>query len=198
MMKMKIGYARVSTTDQNLDLQINALSKEGCEYIYKEKKSALALRPELDKMMNNLHEGDTVVVWKIDRLARSLSHLIGLIEEMKKRKINFVSLQDNINTNTVVGEFLLHISGAFAQLERSLISERTKAGLQAAKDRGKILGRKKGLSENRIKIADKAVKLYIDKSLTVSEICDKLKISTATLYRYLNINEIHLRSNHQN
>jgi DNA invertase Pin-like site-specific DNA recombinase len=105
---MKVGYARVSTTDQNLDLQINALRKEGCELIYKEKKSALALRPELERMMENLSEGDIVVVWKIDRLARSLSHLISIIEEMKRRHINFISLQDNIDTNSIMGEFLLH------------------------------------------------------------------------------------------
>lgn len=194
MKEMKIGYARVSTTDQNLDLQINALKKEGCELIYKEKKSAVVLRPELERMMENLSEGDIVVVWRIDRLARSLSHLISLIEEMKSRKIKFISLQDNINTNSIMGEFFLHISGAFAQLERSLNSERTKAGLQAAKERGTILGRKKGLSANRIKIADEAVRLYTQNLLTVKEICSSLNISTATLYRYLTINDISLKS----
>lgn len=182
---MKIGYARVSTAEQNLDLQISALEKAGCTMIFKEKRSAIKERPELDKMMNYLREGDTVVVWKLDRLARSLQHLLSLIEVLKKRKIGFISLSDNISTETHLGEFFLQISGAFSQLERNLIIERTKAGLQAARERGIILGRKRGLDEVAQRKAKAVYMLYIQGDMTVSEICDSLGISTATVYRYL-------------
>lgn len=155
---MKIGYARVSTADQNLDLQISALEKAGCTTIFKEKRSAIKERPELDKMMSYLREGDIVVVWKLDRLARSLQHLLSIIEILKNRKIGFISLSDNISTETHLGEFFLQISGAFSQLERNLIIERTKAGLQAAKERGVTLGRKRGFDE----VARRKIKAVCD------------------------------------
>lgn len=193
---MKIGYARVSTADQNLDLQISALEKAGCTTIFKEKRSAIKERPELDKMMSYLREGDIVVVWKLDRLARSLQHLLSIIEILKNRKIGFISLSDNISTETHLGEFFLQISGAFSQLERNLIIERTKAGLQAAKERGVTLGRKRGFDEVARRKIKAVCDLYIHDEMTVSEICDSLGISTATLYRYLDIKRIPKKKNY--
>ncbi len=118
---MKIGYARVSTKDQNFDLQISALEKAGCEIIYKEKRSAVKDRPELERMMEYLRSGDIVVVWKLDRLARSLQHILFLIEELKRRDIRIISLSEGVDTDTPTGKFFLSITGAFAELERNLI-----------------------------------------------------------------------------
>jgi len=191
---MKIGYARVSTTDQNLDLQISALKNAGCENIYQEKKSSMAERPELDKMLRFLRAGDQVVVWKLDRLARSLKHLLNLIEDFKRRKVDFICLTNNIDTTTPMGLCFLSIAGAFAELERNLIIERTNAGLVAAKERGVVLGRRKGLSGNRRVLQKAACDLYRQKMNTV-DICKSLNISTATLYRYLREDGILLRGN---
>lgn len=191
---MKIGYARVSTTDQNLDLQISALKNAGCENIYQEKKSSMAERPELDKMLRFLRAGDQVVVWKLDRLARSLKHLLNLIEDFKRRKVDFICLTNNIDTTTPMGLCFLSIAGAFAELERNLIIERTNAGLVAAKERGVALGRRKGLSEDRKVLQKAACDLYRHKMNTV-DICKSLNISTATLYRYLREDGILLRGN---
>lgn len=191
---MKIGYARVSTADQNLDLQISALKNAGCERVYKEKKSSVAERPELDKMLKYLRPGDQVVVWKIDRLARSLKHLILLIEDFKKKKIEFMCLTNNIDTTTPMGLCFLSIVGAFAELERNLIIERTKAGLAAAREKGVKLGRRPGLTENQQVIKKAACDLY-RKGMTTNDICKSLKVSTATLYRYLRAGNMAMRGN---
>lgn len=190
---MKIGYARVSTADQNLDLQISALKNAGCEYIYKEKKSSVAERPELDKMMNYLREGDQLVVWKFDRLARSLKHLISLIDELQSKKIEFMCLTNNIDTKTPMGMCFLHIVGAFAELERNLIIERTKAGLTAARNNGVTLGRPRGVNDNRKVVVNAACDLY-KQGMSTIDISKSLKISSATLYRYLKGAGIRLRA----
>ena len=143
---MKIGYARVSTKDQNLELQTEALQKAGCEKIYKETQSAVKERPELQSMLNHLRQGDVVVVWKLDRLGRSLKHLIDLVTGFREKGIEFISLNDSIDTTTVQGRLTFNIFASFAEFERELIRERTMAGLQAARERGRIGGRKKGLS----------------------------------------------------
>lgn len=191
---MKIGYARVSTADQNLDLQISALKNAGCERVYKEKKSSVSERPELEKMLKYLRPGDQVVVWKIDRLARSLKHLILLIEDFKKKKIEFMCLTNNIDTTTPMGLCFLSIVGAFAELERNLIIERTKAGLAAAREKGVKLGRRPGLTENQQVIKKAACDLY-RKGMTTNDICKSLKLSTATLYRYLRAGNMAMRGN---
>ena len=191
---MKIGYARVSTADQNLDLQISALKNAGCERVYKEKKSSVSERPELEKMLKYLRPGDQVVVWKIDRLARSLKHLILLIEDFKKKKIEFMCLTNNIDTTTPMGLCFLSIVGAFAELERNLIIERTKAGLAAAREKGVKLGRRPGLTENQQVIKKAACDLY-RKGMTTNNICKSLKLSTATLYRYLRAGNMAMRGN---
>lgn len=191
---MKIGYARVSTTDQNLDLQISALEKAGCEIIYKEKKSSVKERPELERMMKYLREGDQLVVWKLDRLARSLSHLLSLIEDIKRKKVDFICLTNNIDTSTPMGLCFLSIAGAFAELERNLMIERTNAGLAAARERGIVLGRRKGLSEDRRIIARAACDLYMQ-DMPTEYICKSLKISSATLYRYLRSGGIRFKAN---
>lgn len=185
---MIVGYARVSSTNQNIDLQINALSKYGVDKIFMEKQSAVKFRPELDNLMNYIRPGDTVVVWKLDRIARSLKHLIDIVETFKSKNINFVSITESIDTTTSLGKFFLQINASFAELERNLIVERTKAGLEAAREKGKVGGRKPGLSPDSMKKARAAKKLYLDTDAdyTVDEICSTLNIgSKATLYRYL-------------
>ncbi|MBF4313020.1 recombinase family protein, partial [Vibrio anguillarum] len=151
---MKIGYARVSTDDQELHLQLDALNETGCDKIYTEKASGkTANRPELEKALDNLREGDVFVVWRLDRLGRSLPHLIETVNGLKERNIGFVSIAEAIDTSSPAGELIFHIFGAIAQFERSLISERTKAGLAAAKRRGKNVGRKPSMSKKDIRLA---------------------------------------------
>jgi len=130
---MKIGYARVSTQDQNLSLQVDSLKNAGCEIIFEEKISGKSKeRPELIKLFSKLREGDTVIVWKLDRLGRSLKDLIDLVAEFQKLKVNFMSLQDSINTETPTGRFTFNIFASLAEFEREIISTRTKAGLASA------------------------------------------------------------------
>lgn len=193
---MIVGYARVSSTNQNIDLQINALNKYGVDKIYMEKQSAVKYRPELDNLLDYVRAGDTVVVWKLDRIARSLKHLIDIVEKLKAKDVNFVSITESIDTTTSLGKFFLQINGSFAELERNLIIERTKAGLQAAREKGNIGGRKPGLSPEAIKKAKAAKKLYLDSdsNYTVDEICTTLNIgSKATLYRYLKYLNVSLK-----
>lgn len=134
---MQIGYVRVSTNDQNTDLQRNALNCAGCELIFEDKISGTkAERPGLKKLLRTLSEGDTLVVWKLDRLGRSMRHLVVLVEELRERGINFRSLTDAIDTSTPMGRFFFHVMGALAEMERELIVERTRAGLAAARAQG--------------------------------------------------------------
>ncbi|MBC5994004.1 recombinase family protein [Pontibacter cellulosilyticus] len=183
---MKIGYARVSTQDQKLELQLDALTGAGCEQVYREKKSGKNKeRPELEKMIAHLRPGDTVVVWKLDRLGRSLRDLIDLVAEFRERGVDFVSLQDGINTATPTGRFTFNVFASLAEFERELIRERTKAGLDAAKARGRRGGRPQGLSKAALEKANSARILFDTGTKTVEEIAQILSISRATCYRYL-------------
>ena len=181
---MIIGYARVSTQDQNLDLQTDELTRLGCQKIYQEKVSSGKERPQLIKMIENLREGDSVMVWKLDRLARSLKELINLVETFRLKKVNFTSIKDSIDTSTVQGRLLLNIFGSLAEFERDTIRERTKAGLSAAKARGRMGGKKKGLSPEAMKKAETAVMLYNQKKSAI-EIAGIIGVGRATVYRYL-------------
>ena len=183
---MKIGYARVSTQDQRLELQTDALAQCGCQQIYKERKSGKTReRPELEKMVSQLRSGDTVVVWKLDRLGRSLRDLIDLVAEFRERGVEFVSLQDGINTATPTGRFTFNVFASLAEFERELIRERTNAGLASAKARGKRGGRPAGLSKAAVEKARSARILFDSKTKTVEEIAKILGIGRATCYRYL-------------
>lgn len=145
---MQIGYVRVSTNDQNTDLQRNALNCAGCELIFEDKISgSKSERPGLKKLLRTLSEGDTLVVWKLDRLGRSMRHLVVLVEELRERGINFRSLTDSIDTSTPMGRFFFHVMGALAEMERELIVERTNAGLAAARAQGRIGGRRPKLTQ---------------------------------------------------
>ena len=179
---MKIGYARVSTVDQNLNLQTDALEKAGCEKIFTDTASgSLDSRKGLSDAVEFCRQGDTLVVWKLDRLGRSLKHLIETVNQLQAKGIGFVSLQESVDTTTSGGKLVFHVFGALAEFERELIRERTKAGLQAARSRGRLGGRPKKLSDKQIEMAQKLMK---DPSNSIKEICATLKISRATLYRY--------------
>lgn len=182
---MKLGYARVSTQDQKLELQTNELEKYGCEKIFKEKKSAVKDRPELDKLLAHLRSGDIVVVWKLDRLGRSLRHLIDLVAKFRELEVDFVSLSDNIDTTTAQGRLIFNIFASFAEFERELISERTKAGLKAAREKGRVGGRKPGLTDEAKTKAWAAHQLYENAEMSISEILKQLNVSRATFYRYV-------------
>ena len=181
------GYARVSTIDQNLDAQKDALLKYGCEKIYYEKASAKNVeRPQLQKLLSSLREKDVVVVYKLDRLARSLKDLIDLVNELANKKVDFVSISDGIDTSTAVGKLMFHLVGAFAEFERDIISERTKVGLESARARGRKGGKPKGLSAEAQKKATRAKVLYDERNLSIDEICKILEIkSKTTLYKYI-------------
>lgn len=180
---MILGYARVSTTDQNPDLQIDALKKAGCKKIYIDKLSGTKSdRPELKKLREHLREGDTLVVWRLDRLARSLKDLIQWVNELEEDKISFKSLQEAIDTSTPSGKLVFHIFGALAEFERNLIRERTMAGLTSARARGKLGGRPEKIDKAMKK---KIIGLYNSKELSVKEICETMGISKPTMYKYL-------------
>ena len=180
---MLIGYARVSTTDQNLDLQLDALKNAGCEKIHEDYASgAKTDRNGLENTMESLRKGDTLVVWKLDRLGRSLKHLIEVINVLNEREVFFKSLQENIDTSTSGGKLIFHVFGALAEFERDIIRERTMAGLHAARARGRVGGRKRIM--NRIKI-QLARTLMADPKTQVKDVVDTLGVSRATLYRYL-------------
>lgn len=188
---MKIGYARVSTRDQNLDLQIDTLKKAGCTdtYIYMEQiTGATRERPELQKMLAQLREGDLVVIWKLDRLGRSLADLVHLVNEIQSKRAGLQSLHDNIDTTTPQGKLTFHIFAAIAEFEREIIRERTKAGLESARARGRKGGRPRGLTkESKVKAAA-ASSLY-KQNLSIAEICSTLGISKKTFYKYLRLTD---------
>ena len=184
-----IGYARVSTHDQNLDLQIDALLKAGCERsnIFVDKISGVkSERPGLNQCMETLQESNVLIVWRLDRLGRSMSHLVSIIETLKSKSIGFRSLCDGaINTTTASGELIFNIFSSMAQFERRLIQERTQAGLASARARGRTGGRPV-IKPDDSKV--QAVKrMHRDKTLAIDEICNVLKISRPTLYRYLSM-----------
>lgn len=180
---MLIGYARVSMHDQNLDLQKDALFKAGCEKVFADRITGKSKnRSGLEQAMEFLREGDTLVVWRLDRLGRSLKHLIELVGELEEREIGFLSLQESIDTTSYSGKLVFHLFGALAEFERNLIKERTQAGLAAARARGRKGGRPPVLSKKQRAVA---VKLYKEKKHTVKEICQIMGISKPTLYSYL-------------
>lgn len=189
----KIGYARVSTREQNLDLQIDALNRAGCDIIFSEKISSSKERKELEKALEYLREGDILVVWKLDRLARSLKELVLMISSLSEKGIEFKSLSDAIDTTSSLGKCQLGIFASLAQYERDIIKDRTRAGLEAARQRGKIGGRPKGLSEEAKRKRRLAVKLYEDPTIAIDDICKATELSKATLYRYLKSADISLR-----
>lgn len=183
---MRIGYARVSTRDQNLELQLDALAKAECELVYQEKASgAQATRPELDKLLAQLRKGDTVYIYKLDRLGRSLRHLLTLVADFEKRGVGLVSLTDAINTTSAQGRLVFNLFASLAEFERELIRERTHAGLASARARGRVGGRRRGLSEEAERTAIVAETLYREQNLGVNEIALRLRISKVTLYKYL-------------
>lgn len=183
---MLIGYARVSTQDQTLDLQTDALKRAGCEKIFTDMISgAKSVRPGLQEAMNHLRAGDTLVVWRLDRLGRTLKQLIATITDLSDKGIGFQSLQENMDTTTSGGKLIFHIFGALAEFEREVIKERTNAGLQAARARGRLGGRPTIQSLDPKKVA-LARRLYADRTMPVKEICDTLHIGRSTLYRYIN------------
>jgi DNA invertase Pin-like site-specific DNA recombinase len=180
---MRLGYARVSTGEQKLDLQLDALEEAGCERIYEEKTSGAAKnRPELKKCLDALRKDDTLVVWRLDRFGRSLKDLVSKMEKLEERGADFVSLTEGIDTTTAQGKLTFHIFGALAEFERELSRERTMAGLRAARERGRVGGRPPALEEGDI---PKVQALMKDPDVSVSEICDQYDISSPTLYRYV-------------
>lgn len=180
---MKLGYARISTIDQNLDLQIDALKNAGCEKIITDKISgSLSERVGLQELMSILRKGDEVIVWRLDRLGRSLRHLIELINKFNEIEVTFTSLQESINTTSSTGKLIFHIFGALSEFERNLILERTKAGLESARARGRQGGRPKKLSKDKRLLAKE---LYEGKKHSLIQICSMLNISKPTLYKYV-------------
>ena len=179
---MKYGYARISTIDQNADMQLKALQRAGCKKIFKDELSgATTKRPSLLRCIKTLQDGDTLIVWKLDRLARSLRDLVSMIEDFEKRGIHFRSLTEEINTTTPGGKLIFHIFAALAEFERGLIIERTREGMKAARARGVRSGPKPKLSPQQI---DHARKL-IDQGKRREEVADLFKVGRTTLYRAL-------------
>jgi DNA invertase Pin-like site-specific DNA recombinase len=183
---MKIGYARISTRDQSLQLQVDALKAAGCEKIYQEIASgAKTARLVLDDLMKNLRAGDTLIIWKLDRLGRNLVHLRQMVEELKNKDVVFISLGEEINTTTAQGMLFFNFFGMIAEFERGMIVERVNAGLKSARARGKLGGRPKGLSVKALEKAKVAEILYKDKNLSIRTITSQLNIGLSTFYRYL-------------
>jgi len=183
-MAMKIGYARVSTADQHLRMQEDALKSEGCEQIFHDIASGVKTeRAGLDEALTHLRKKDVLVVWKLDRLGRSVQHLIETIKKLNERGIGFKSLQENIDTTTSGGKLIFHIFSALAEFERDLIKERTNAGLKAARARGRLGGRPPLLKSDEVK---KMLKYYDEQKITVDEICKIFNVSRPSFYNYLN------------
>ncbi|MBK8295145.1 MAG: recombinase family protein [Solirubrobacterales bacterium] len=177
-----LGYARVSTVDQNLDMQLDALNQAGCSRIFSDKVTGTqAERPELTKMLEYARAGDTIVVWKLDRFGRNLKDLLDQVNGLDDRGIGFKSLNDNIDTTSPGGRLVFHVFGAMAQYERDMLSDRTRAGLEAARARGRVGGRKRSFTDEKVAVARD---LY-DKGTTVASISKTLGVSRGTIYRYL-------------
>ena len=178
---MLVGYARVSTQDQNLELQSDALTKAGCERIFKEVIGGS--RPErtgIQEALNILRSGDTLIVWRLDRLGRSLKHLIDIVNQLREQDIGFRSLQESIDTTTSGGKLIFHMFGALAEFERDVIRERTQAGLQAARSRGRQGGRPRVLDGEKLAMVRS---MYEDRKYLPDDICKAMGISRSTLYR---------------
>ncbi|AUM94651.1 TPA: recombinase family protein [Clostridium botulinum] len=180
---MLIGYARVSTQDQHLELQKDALEKAGCEKIFTDIASgAKTERKGLEEALTYLRKGDILVVWRLDRLGRSLKHLIEVVNDLSEKNIGFQSLQEKIDTTTSGGKLIFHIFASLAEFERDIIRERTNAGLKAARARGRIGGRPRVMDNKKISMAKALVN---DPNNSIKDICETLNVSKATLYRYL-------------
>src|SRR5690606_10315764 len=176
---MIIGYARVSTQDQNPELQVDALEKAGAEQVFQEKfTGTLRERPELSQCLRTLRKGDILIVWKLDRLARSLKDLVEVVQNLQDRGVGFKSLTESIDTTSSGGRLVFHIFGALAEFERDLIRERTMAGLQAARARGRKGGRKPALSDSD---TQKAAAMLLDPKITKTEVAQHFGISRTTL-----------------
>ena len=181
MHPMNIGYCRISTSEQNLELQIQALKEAGCEKIFEEVASgAKDDRPKLKEAIEYARKGDVITVWKLDRLSRSLKHLIETVSDLEKREVGFRCITQNLDTTSSSGKLVFHVFGAISEFERSLIRERTAAGLKVARARGRLGGRPKVLDQEKITIARS---LYEDGKTSVGKICETLGISRATFYR---------------
>lgn len=179
---MMIGYARVSTQDQSLELQIAALKKAGCKKILDDKLSgSRAERPGLAKVLDLLRKGDTLVVWKLDRLGRSVKNLVDLITDLHRQGIQFKSLTDSIDTGTASGRFFFHVMASLAEMERELTVERTRAGLAVARQLGRVGGRKRRMTETKVK----AAKRLLADGTPPRDVAQNLGVSVPTLYRWL-------------
>ena len=180
---MKVGYARVSTLEQNLDLQIDALKKEGCERIITDELSGSIInRPGLAKLKEQLRPKDTLVVWRLDRLGRSLRHLVELINDLNEQEIGFKSLHETIDTSSSTGKLTFHLFAALAEFERNLIRERSRAGMEAARARGRQGGRPKKVDKDKRQLASD---LYTGKKHSIKQICSIIGVSRPTFYKYL-------------
>ncbi|WP_394065490.1 recombinase family protein [Alcaligenes sp. WGS1538] len=184
-MNQRIGYARVSTDDQHLDLQRDALMQAGCGVIYEEAASGKsAARPELEQCRKALRVGDTLVVWRLDRLGRSLPDLVHVVNDLEQRGVGFESLTEKIETSSAAGKLIFHVFAALAEFERGLIRERTHAGLAAARARGRVGGRKPKLEEKQVR---EIKALLRDPDIQVSEVARRYGISRTTLYKYAGV-----------
>ncbi|WP_317891009.1 recombinase family protein [Granulicella arctica] len=179
---MLVGYARVSTQDQNLELQTEALQKAGCKKIFEDRVSGTrAERPGLMQARESLRAGDTLVVWKLDRLGRSVKHLVDLVGDLQKQGVQFKSLTDSIDTGTASGRFFFHVMASLAEMERELIVERTRAGLEVARQLGRTGGRKRQMTETKVKAAKK----LLASGVPARDVASNLGVSVPTLYRWV-------------
>jgi DNA invertase Pin-like site-specific DNA recombinase len=179
---MRIGYARVSTRDQNLEMQLGALNKAGCERIFTDKlNGAQVERPGLKEALSHLREADTLVVWKLDRLGRSVKGLVDLVNELEAKKVHFQSVTDGVDTKTPAGRFFFHVMASLAQMERELILERTRAGLEAARLQGRVGGRKRQMTDGKVQAARK----LLASGTPPYEVAHSLGVSVPTLYRWV-------------
>lgn len=182
---MKIGYARVSTESQDLELQLKELREAGCDKIFSEKISSRKERPEKERALSILGEGDTLIVWKLDRLARSTMELLGDVQGLQENGVHFVSLRDKIDTGTASGRFQLTVFSALAELERDMIRERTMAGLAVAREKGRVGGRPRGISSAIRKRAEAVHVLVCHSSTSIEEACRFHNIAKGSYYRWL-------------
>jgi DNA invertase Pin-like site-specific DNA recombinase len=179
---VRIGYARVSTEDQSLDLQLDALRQAGCERVFTDKASAVKThRPGLSEARSHVRKGDVLVVWKLDRLGRSVKGLVDLVGELAEEGVQFRSLTNGIDTTTPHGRFFFHMMASLAQMERELIAERTKAGLDAARKRGRMVGRKRRMTPGKIESAQQ----LLGGGMAPREVAKNLGVSIPTLYRWV-------------
>jgi DNA invertase Pin-like site-specific DNA recombinase len=179
---MRIGYARVSTRDQNLEMQLDALNKAGCKRIFTDKLSGVQIeRPGLKEALSHLPEADTLVVWKLDRLGRSVKGLVDLVNELEAQKVHFQSITDGVDTKTPAGRFFFHVMASLAQMERELILERTRAGLEAARCQGRVGGRKRQMTGGKVQAARK----LLASGTPPQEVAHSLGVSIPTLYRWV-------------